>query len=99
MPPLNVSEPIFDVAQLAHVELLTPDLEGTLRFFKELLGMQQTERRAGSAYLRGYEEHYHHSSRRPSSRPIVDHCSSLRFAGNCSPVVVSTPSFCSTRVC
>jgi catechol 2,3-dioxygenase len=56
-----VSEPIFDVAQLAHVELLTPDIDGTLRFFKELLGMQETERRGSSAYLRGYEEHYHHS--------------------------------------
>jgi catechol 2,3-dioxygenase len=41
--PLNMNEPIFDVAQLAHVELLTPDLEGTRRFFKDLLGMQETE--------------------------------------------------------
>jgi catechol 2,3-dioxygenase len=56
MSPLNVSEPIFDVAQLAHVELLTPDFDGTLRFFKGLLGMQETERRGGSAYLCGYEE-------------------------------------------
>ena len=59
--PLNKNEPIFDVAQLAHVELLTPDLEGTLHFFKDLLGMQETERRAQSVYLRGYEEQYHHS--------------------------------------
>lgn len=29
-------EPIFDVAQLAHVELLTPDRERTLWFFKDL---------------------------------------------------------------
>ena len=59
--PLNMNEPIFDVAQLAHVELLTPDLEGTLHFFKDLLGLQETERRAQSVYLRGYEEQYHHS--------------------------------------
>ena len=58
---LSTDEPIFDVAQLAHVELLTPDLEGTLCFFKDLLGMQETERQAGSAYLHGYEEQYHHS--------------------------------------
>jgi catechol 2,3-dioxygenase len=61
MSSRNVNEPIFDVAQLAHVELLTPDLEGTLRFLKDLLGMQETERTATSAYLRGYEEQYHHS--------------------------------------
>ncbi|MGC2577169.1 MAG: VOC family protein, partial [Terrimicrobiaceae bacterium] len=59
--PLNMNEPIFDVAQLAHVELLTPDLEGTLRFFKDLLGLEETERRAQSVYLHGYEEQYHHS--------------------------------------
>ena len=44
LPPRHADEPIFDVAQLAHVELLTPDLEGTLCFFKDLLGMQETER-------------------------------------------------------
>jgi catechol 2,3-dioxygenase-like lactoylglutathione lyase family enzyme len=43
MSPLNANEPIFDLAQLAHVELLTHDLEGTLRFFKDLLGMPETE--------------------------------------------------------
>jgi catechol-2,3-dioxygenase len=59
--PPNMNEPIFDVAQLAHVELLTPDLEGTLHFFKDLLGVQETERQAQSVYLRGYEEQYHHS--------------------------------------
>ena len=61
MSPLTASEPIFDVAQLAHVELMTPDFDGTLRFFKDLLGMQETERQARSAYLRSYEEQYHHS--------------------------------------
>ncbi|TIQ36336.1 MAG: catechol 2,3-dioxygenase, partial [Mesorhizobium sp.] len=40
----TLPEPIFDVAQLAHVELLTPDLDGTLRFFMDFMGMQETER-------------------------------------------------------
>ncbi len=35
------SEPMLDVAQLAHVELLTPDLDGTLRFFEDILGMRR----------------------------------------------------------
>ena len=54
-------EPIYDVAHLAHVELLTPDLDGSLAFFRDLLGMQETARAGGSVYLRGYEEQYHHS--------------------------------------
>jgi catechol 2,3-dioxygenase len=57
----NLNEPIFDIAHLAHVELLTPDLGETLGFFKDLLGLEETERSAHSAYLRGYEEQYHHS--------------------------------------
>ena len=61
MSRLANSEPVLDVAQLAHVELLTPDLEGSRRFFADLLGMQETERNERSIYLRGYEEPYHHS--------------------------------------
>ena len=38
----QVKEPLFEVAQLAHVELLTPKPEETLRFFTELLGLQKT---------------------------------------------------------
>ncbi|WP_156288916.1 catechol 2,3-dioxygenase [Oceanobacillus salinisoli] len=51
----------FDVAQLAHVEIFTPDPEGTLWFFKELLGMSETAREGQSVYLRSYEDFYHHS--------------------------------------
>ena len=52
-------EPIFDVAQLAHVEVMTPDLKGSLWFYKDLLGMLETERRDGSVYLRAQEDLYH----------------------------------------
>lgn len=55
------AEPILDIVQLAHIELLTPDLEGSERFFKTMLGLQETARKGRSIYLRAYEEHYHHS--------------------------------------
>jgi catechol 2,3-dioxygenase len=57
----NGSEPIFDVAWLAHVEIYTPDLAGTLWFFKDLLGLEETERHGDSVYLRAYEDWYHHT--------------------------------------
>src|SRR5919109_4674350 len=57
----QVNEPLFEVAQLAHVELLTPKPEETLRFFTELLGLQETEREGQSVYLRAYEDFYHHT--------------------------------------
>ncbi len=57
----DIVDPDLDIAHLAHVELLTPDIEGSVRFFKDLLGLSESERHAGSVYLRGYEEPYHHS--------------------------------------
>jgi catechol 2,3-dioxygenase len=54
-------EPILDLVQLAHMELLTPDLEGSVDFFQRLMGLSVTERRGRSVYLRAYEEPYHHS--------------------------------------
>ncbi|WP_068676433.1 catechol 2,3-dioxygenase [Oceanobacillus sp. Castelsardo] len=51
----------FDVAQLAHVEMYTPDPDGTLWFFKNVLGLQETAREGQSVYLRAYEDLYHHT--------------------------------------
>lgn len=56
-----IKEPIFDVAQLAHVELFSPKPEETVDFFTRLLGMSVTARSGQSVYLRAYEESYHHS--------------------------------------
>lgn len=67
-------EPIFDVAQLAHVEILTPKLDQTLWFFKDLLGLEETERQGGSVYLRAYEDFYHHSLKvTEAERPGLGH--------------------------
>jgi catechol 2,3-dioxygenase len=49
------------IAQLAHVELLTPAPDESVAFFKNLLGMIETHREQGSVYLRGYQDTYHHS--------------------------------------
>lgn len=43
------------------MEIFTPDPDGTLWFFKELLGMQETVREGQSVYLRAYEDFYHHT--------------------------------------
>lgn len=49
------------VAQLAHVEMLTPRPDETLHFFKDLIGLQETYREGRSVYLRAYQDTYHHS--------------------------------------
>ena len=57
----EMKEPLFEVAQLAHVELLTPKPDETLWFFKELLGLEESGREGQSVYLRAYEDFYHHT--------------------------------------
>lgn len=53
-----VEEPIFDISQLAHVEILSPKPEESVKFFTELLGMEVTSRSGQSVYLRAYEDFY-----------------------------------------
>jgi catechol 2,3-dioxygenase len=51
----------WDLAHLAHVELLTPKLDESIRFFTDILGMYVTEVDNNSAYLRAYDDYEHHS--------------------------------------
>ena len=52
---------IWELAHLAHVELLTPKLEESVNFFTEFLGMSITERKGDSVYLRAYDDYEHHT--------------------------------------
>lgn len=67
-------EPLFEVAQLAHVEILTPKPTETLWFFTDLLGMEATASTGQSVYLRAYEDPYHHSLKiTEAPRPGLGH--------------------------
>ena len=54
-------EPIFDLAHLGHLELLTPKPDESLRFFVDVLGMTETARQGESVYLRGWDDYEHHT--------------------------------------
>jgi catechol 2,3-dioxygenase len=63
-----------EIAHLARVELHTPDPDGTLWFFKDLLGMYETYREGQSVYLRGYEDPYQWSLKvTEAAQPRMDH--------------------------
>ena len=77
-----------DLADLAHVELLSPAPEESVRFFTDMLGMQVVAREGQSVYLRAFEERYHsslkvteaevpamgHASLRTRSAPALERC-------------------------
>jgi catechol 2,3-dioxygenase len=68
------NEPCFDVAHLAHVELLTPKLEETRHFFVDVMGMYESGREGNSIYLRGWDDYEHHSLQLTASpKPGLGH--------------------------
>ncbi|GAA5149061.1 VOC family protein [Pseudonocardia eucalypti] len=60
-----MSKPDYDpgprIAHAGSINLGTPDLDRSLWFFRDLLGMEVVEQVGGVAYLRGYQELTHHS--------------------------------------
>ncbi len=56
-----MKEATWDIAHLAHVELLTPKLDESIRFFTEIMGMSLSDVHGNSAYLRAYDDYEHHT--------------------------------------
>ncbi len=56
-----MSEIIWDIAHLAHVEMLTPKLDASCRFFTDIMGMSVTATQGDSIYLRAYDDYEHHT--------------------------------------
>lgn len=49
------------LARLGHVALETPDLEASLDFYRDAVGLEEVERRDSTVYLRAVDEFDHHS--------------------------------------
>ncbi len=49
------------IAHLAHLEVFTPKPDESLRFYTDVLGLEETERDGQSVYLRAWGEWSHHS--------------------------------------
>jgi len=49
------------IAQLAHVEVITPKPEQSAAFFKNIMGLEESGRAGQSVYFRGWGEFFHHS--------------------------------------
>ena len=56
-----MSNIIRDIAHLAHVEMYTPHLDASTRFFVEIMGMSVSDTKGDSVYLRAYDDYEHHT--------------------------------------
>ena len=61
-------EPIFDLAHLGHMEMLTPKPDESLKFFVDVMGMTESGRRGDSVYLRGWDDYEHHTLKLTASK-------------------------------
>jgi catechol 2,3-dioxygenase len=62
------------IAHLAHVEVLTPTPDASLRFYRDVLGLEVSGTEGQSVYLRGWGEWSHHSLKlTEGSQPGLGH--------------------------
>src|SRR5205085_970460 len=61
-------EPCHDIAHLGHVEMLTPKPDESLRFFVDVMGMQESARSGDSVFLRGWDDYEHHTLKLTAAR-------------------------------
>jgi catechol 2,3 dioxygenase len=51
----------LSVAHIGHAELVVSDLEASVDFFTEIIGLQVSEQREGSTFLRAWQDFDHHT--------------------------------------
>src|ERR1700750_2674194 len=61
-------EPIFDLAHLGHMELLTPKPDESLKFFVDVMGMTISGRKGESVDLRGWDDYERYSLKLTASK-------------------------------
>src|SRR5215469_7129536 len=64
----TAEEPLMDVAHLGHIEMLTPKLEESRRFFVDVLGMTESGRQGDSVFLRGWDDYEMYSLKLTGSK-------------------------------
>ena len=64
----SADEPVMDIAHVGHVELMTPKLDESARFFVDVLGMSEAGSEPGSLYLRGWDDYELHSLKLTASQ-------------------------------
>ncbi|WP_049987307.1 VOC family protein [Halobellus rufus] len=63
-----------NIAKLGHVALVTPDLEESTWFFRDVIGLKETERVDNTVYLRAQRDWEHHTlSLTAGERAELDH--------------------------
>jgi catechol 2,3-dioxygenase-like lactoylglutathione lyase family enzyme len=58
-PPMT--PPLGDIAHIGHAQLFTPDLDASVAFFTDYLGLTVNGQQGDTVYLRTFDDYEHHS--------------------------------------
>jgi catechol 2,3-dioxygenase len=61
------------IAKLGHVGLVTPDMERSLWFWSDVVGLEEVQRTGDAVFLRGWGEFEHHSLSLREGPTSIDH--------------------------
>jgi catechol 2,3-dioxygenase len=61
------------IAKLGHVGIVTPDMEKSLWFWRDVIGLEEVERTGDTVYLRAWGEFEHHSLSLREGPTSIDH--------------------------
>ena len=59
--PQHIFDPPFNIVRSSHAVLDVTDLDASRQFYENAVGLHVEDRDSGAVYLRGSEEHQHHS--------------------------------------
>lgn len=63
-----------EIAKLGHVALVTPDIDKSLWFFRDVIGLEEVDRRDDTVFLRAWGDWEHHTlSLRAGDSSTIDH--------------------------
>lgn len=72
--PLQTDIMSPEIARLGHIALVTPDLESSLWFYKDMIGLFEVERTDDTVFLRAAADREHHTlSLTEGEEALVDH--------------------------
>src|SRR5436305_9457277 len=75
--PTHTFEPPFNIIRASHVVLDVTNLETSREFYETTIGLHVEDSDGNALYLRGSEEHQHHS--RVLRKAMVPGCARLGF--------------------
>ena len=59
------------LSQLVHIEIYSPDVEKSVHFLRDVVGLDETGRDDTSVYFRAWGDYFHHTLKVTTAKPTA----------------------------